>query len=153
MEDWPLIFNLINILHLNLKIPVTAKMRVYESVEKTIAYAQLLERAGAQIITVHGRTRAMKGHHTGLADWEKIKAVKKAVKVPVFANGNVLYPQDFYDALAATGADGIMSAEGNLYNLHFSFILCRLNRPKCSRERRPYRSLRLPLWRTSTSTS
>ncbi|CDS00818.1 hypothetical protein, partial [Sporisorium scitamineum] len=116
MEDWPLIFNLINTLHLNLKIPVTAKMRVYESVSKTIAYAKLLERAGAQIITVHGRTRNMKGHHTGLADWDKIRAVKEAVGVPVFANGNVLYPQDFHEALAATGADGVMSAEGNLYN-------------------------------------
>lgn len=116
MEDWPLIFSLINILHLNLKIPVTAKMRVYESTEKTIAYAKLLERAGAQIITVHGRTRNMKGHHTGLADWAKIRVVKEAVSVPVFANGNVLYPQDFHDALAATHADGIMSAEGNLYN-------------------------------------
>ncbi|TKY85249.1 hypothetical protein EX895_006329 [Sporisorium graminicola] len=116
MEDWPLIFNMINTLHLNLKIPVTAKMRVYESVEKTIAYARLLERAGAQIITVHGRTRNMKGHHTGLADWTKIRAVKQAVSVPVFANGNVLYPQDVSDALAATGADGVMSAEGNLYN-------------------------------------
>lgn len=116
MEDWPLIFSLINILHINLKVPVTAKMRVYESVEETVAYARMLERAGAQIVTVHGRTRNMKGHHTGLADWNKIRAVKEAVKVPVFANGNVLYPQDFYDALAATGAKGIMSAEGNLYN-------------------------------------
>ena len=116
MEDWPLIFALINILHLNLKVPVTAKMRVYESTDKTIAYARLLERAGAQIITVHGRTRNMKGHHTGLADWSKIRAVKNAVSVPVFANGNVLYPQDYHDAMAATGADGIMSAEGNLYN-------------------------------------
>ncbi|SJX60944.1 related to tRNA dihydrouridine synthase [Sporisorium reilianum f. sp. reilianum] len=116
MEDWALIFALINTLHLNLKIPVTAKMRVYESVDKTVAYAKLLERAGAQIITVHGRTRSMKGHHTGLADWSKIRAVKAAVRVPVFANGNVLYPQDFADALAATGADGVMSAEGNLYN-------------------------------------
>lgn len=116
MEDWPLIFSLINILHINLKVPVTAKMRVYESIEKTVAYAKVLERAGAQIITVHGRTRNMKGHHTGLADWNKIKAVKEAVKVPVFANGNVLYPQDFYDALKGTGAEGVMSAEGNLYN-------------------------------------
>lgn len=116
MEDWQLIFRLINILHVNLKVPVTAKMRVYESVEKTVAYAKVLERAGAQIITVHGRTRDMKGHHTGLADWSKIRAVRQAVQVPVFANGNVLYPQDVTDALEATRADGVMSAEGNLYN-------------------------------------
>ncbi|GAC98979.1 potential tRNA dihydrouridine synthase [Pseudozyma hubeiensis SY62] len=116
MEDWELIFRLINILHLELKVPVTAKMRVYESMEKTIAYAKVLERAGAQMITVHGRTRVMKGHHTGLADWEKIERVKREVKVPVIANGNVLYPQDWREALERTGADGVMSAEGNLYN-------------------------------------
>ncbi|KAI3485782.1 hypothetical protein L1887_50828 [Cichorium endivia] len=61
---------------------VTAKMRVYETVDKTVAYARMLERAGAQIITVHGRTRSMKGHHTGLADWAKIKAVKEALRTP-----------------------------------------------------------------------
>lgn len=116
MEDWHLIFSLVNTLHLELKVPVTAKMRVYPTVEKTVAYARMLERAGAQIIAVHGRTREMKGHKTGLADWKKIAAVKKAVKVPVFANGNTLYPKDLEDALRITGADGVMSAEGNLYN-------------------------------------
>lgn len=115
-SDWQLIFRLINTLHLQLRIPVTAKMRVFESTERTVAYALMMERAGAQIITVHGRTREMKGHKTGLADWEKIKAVKKAVKVPVFANGNVLFQRDVEKALKLTGADGIMSAEGNLYN-------------------------------------
>lgn len=115
-SDWQLIFKLINTLHLKLRIPVTAKMRVFESTERTVAYALMMERAGAQIITVHGRTREMKGHKTGLADWEKIKAVKKAVKVPVFANGNVLFRNDVEKALKLTGADGVMSAEGNLYN-------------------------------------
>jgi tRNA-dihydrouridine synthase 1 len=115
-SDWQLIFKLINTLHLNLKIPVTAKMRVFESTERTVAYALMMERAGAQIITVHGRTREMKGHKTGLADWEKIKAVKEAVKVPVLANGNVLFREDVEKALEMTGCDGVMSAEGNLYN-------------------------------------
>ena len=116
MDDWDLVFKLINTLHVNLKVPVTAKFRVFDTLEKTLAYAKMIRRAGAQIVTVHGRTREMKGHKTGLADWSKIRAVKEALDIPVFANGNMLYPEDWRDCLAYTGCDGVMSAEGNLYN-------------------------------------
>ncbi|KAF8531544.1 dihydrouridine synthase-domain-containing protein [Gautieria morchelliformis] len=115
-DDWDLVFRLINILHTNLSIPVTAKFRVFPSIQKTVEYAQMMERAGAQILTCHGRTREQRGVNSGLADWDTIRAVKQAVNVPVFANGNILYASDIPRCLAHTGADAIMSAEGHLYN-------------------------------------
>ncbi|KAF8550379.1 Dus-domain-containing protein [Imleria badia] len=116
MEDWDLVYKLINTLHRELKVPVTAKFRVFPTIEKTVEYARMLERAGAQILTCHGRLREQRGQNAGLADWAKIRAIKQAVSVPVFANGNILYHSDIERCLAETGADAVMSAEGQLYN-------------------------------------
>ncbi|KAL2871817.1 tRNA-dihydrouridine synthase family protein [Aspergillus lucknowensis] len=115
-EDWDLIYNLINRLHNELSIPVTAKFRIQESKEKTLEYAKMILSAGASIITLHGRTREQKGHNTGLADWSYIRYLRDNLppETVIFANGNNLNHDDLGRCLEATGADGVMSAEGNL---------------------------------------
>ncbi|KAJ5682940.1 tRNA-dihydrouridine(16/17) synthase [Penicillium macrosclerotiorum] len=115
-EDWDLIYKLINRLHTELSVPITAKFRIQESKEKTLEYAKMILSAGANIITVHGRRREQKGHETGLADWSYIRYLRDNLppETVIFANGNILNYDDIERCLEATGADGVMSAEGNL---------------------------------------
>ncbi|KAI9725970.1 MAG: hypothetical protein M1828_002298 [Chrysothrix sp. TS-e1954] len=117
-EDTDLIYRLINSLHKELSIPVTAKMRVLETNEKTLAYAKKILSAGASILTVHGRQRDQKGHKTGLADWSAIRYLRQHLPsdTVLFANGNILRHEDIEACLEATGADGVMVAEANLHD-------------------------------------
>ena len=115
-EDWNLVYSLINKLHKELDVPVTAKIRILETREKTLEYAKVVLSAGASIITVHGRQREQKGHNTGLADWSVIRYLRDHLPpdTVIFANGNILRHDDISRCLGETGADGVMSAEGNL---------------------------------------
>ncbi|KAK3333108.1 dihydrouridine synthase-like protein [Cercophora scortea] len=115
-EDQALIFSLIRTLHEQLPIPVTAKIRLLETKEASLAYARNVLAAGASILTVHGRRREQKGHLTGLADWAMIRYLRDNLppETVLFANGNILQHGDLEKCLEATGADGVMSAEGNL---------------------------------------
>ena len=117
-EDWQLIYKLINTLHTSLRVPVTAKMRILETRETTLEYAKVILSAGASIITVHGRQRDQKGHKTGLADWSMLRYLRENLPpdTVIFANGNILQHEDIERCLKETGADGVMSAEGNLYD-------------------------------------
>lgn len=115
-EEWDLVYNLINRLHQKLDVPVTAKIRILETKEKTLEYAKVVLAAGASIITVHGRQREQKGHNTGLADWSVIRYLRDHLPADtvIFANGNILQHADIERCLEETGVDGVMSAEGNL---------------------------------------
>lgn len=89
---------------------VTVKCRVGMS-EKDIAvteFAKICENAGADMITVHGRTRNMM--YSGEPLFEHIAAAKSAVKIPVIANGGICSEEDAAKMMRKTGADGIMLA-------------------------------------------
>ncbi|KAL8818183.1 MAG: hypothetical protein Q9223_003125 [Gallowayella weberi] len=115
-ESPRLIHSLISTLAQNLDVPVTAKMRVLDTREDTLRYAKMLLDAGASWIAVHGRRRERKGHETGLADWNVIRYLRDQLpkRTVIFANGNILGYEDLHQCLEKTGADGVMSAEGNL---------------------------------------
>jgi tRNA-dihydrouridine synthase B len=89
-------------------VPVTLKMRTgwCQAHKNAVALARSAERAGVQMITVHGRTREQ--GYRGQAEYDTITAVKAAVGVPVVANGDIDSPEKARDVLALTGADAVM---------------------------------------------
>lgn len=96
--------------------PVTAKFRkgFDEASANAVDFARRLEDAGADGITIHGRTRAQ--YYEGKADWGVIADVKAAVRIPVVGNGDVFTPEDAERMLRETGVDGVMVARGALGN-------------------------------------
>ena len=96
--------------------PVTLKIRTGPTPDQrnAVRIARIAESAGIAAVAVHGRTR--KCAFRGVAEYDSIRAVKRAVSIPVIANGDITSPEQARRVLAFTGADGVMigrAAQGN----------------------------------------
>ncbi|MDE5098385.1 MAG: tRNA dihydrouridine synthase DusB [Trichodesmium sp. St16_bin4-tuft] len=95
-------------------IPVTVKTRIGWSNQEIniLEFAQRMEDAGAQMLTLHGRTRAQ--GYNGPARWEWITKVKEILSIPVIANGDIFSVDAAIRCLEETKADGVMCSRGTL---------------------------------------
>lgn len=118
LEEGDLIESIVRTMDAELAVPVTCKIRLLrpglEHLQDTLKLCHRLEAAGCSLLTVHGRTKEMKGQHTGLVDWEACRLVKSQMGIPVLVNGGIETFQDVERCLAQTGCDGVMSSEGLL---------------------------------------
>lgn len=96
--------------------PVSVKMRIGFAQGEFIGedFAKRMEDAGACALAVHGRTREQ--YYGGTSDWDAIAKVVRSVKIPVFANGDVLDETDYREILRRTGAAGVMIGRGAIGN-------------------------------------
>ena len=90
------------------KVPVTVKCRLGwdKGSINVLDFTKRMEQCGADMITVHGRTRSML--YSGVADWDMITKVKQQLSIPVIANGDIISGESAVKCLRRTGADGIM---------------------------------------------
>jgi tRNA-dihydrouridine synthase B len=95
-------------------VPVTVKTRIgwTDGEINILDFAQRMQDAGAQMITVHGRTRAQ--GYNGSAKWEWIRRVKEVLTIPVIANGDIFSVEAAVSCLEQTGADGVMCSRGTM---------------------------------------
>lgn len=95
---------------------ITVKMRICadNTDYRTDDFAKMCEEAGASLITVHGRTRDK--IYSGEVNLREIERAKKAVNIPVIANGGIFDPSTANIVMKKTGADGVMIARAAMYN-------------------------------------
>ena len=98
------------------RVPVTVKFRKGwdNGSANAVEFARLMEASGADAVAVHGRTRAQM--YAGRADWDIIREARKAVHIPVIANGDVFTPEDAAHILRYTGCELAMIGRGSFGN-------------------------------------
>ena len=97
-------------------LPVTVKMRLgwNDENKNALDFAKRMEDAGADALTIHGRTRMQQ--YSGKADWETIAQVKQAVQIPVIANGDIVDGKSALECIRVTNCDGLAIGRAALGN-------------------------------------
>jgi tRNA-dihydrouridine synthase B len=110
LRDEPLVGRILAAVVAAVPVPVTLKIRTgYSRSERNaLRIARIAVDCGVAALAVHGRTR--EDHFSGVAEYDTVAAVKSAVPVPVFANGDITSPAQARAVLAHTGCDGLMIA-------------------------------------------
>src|SRR5437763_13058462 len=108
LENEALVARIVEVVVAAVPVPVTVKIRTGPSPERrnAVRIARLVESAGAQMLAIHGRTRACM--FEGRAEYATIAEVRSRIRIPVIANGNIATPEEAKRVLELTGADGIM---------------------------------------------
>lgn len=96
------------------EVCIETKIRVHDDINETISFVKLVEEAGVDFVTVHGRTRNTRSSQP--ANYEKIKIIKDSVNVPIIANGDCFSLEDARKIQEITGCDGVMAVRGVLNN-------------------------------------
>lgn len=133
MQNPELLFELVSSMRKATDLPFSVKLRIgFDAQSKNVVEcAKLCEKAGADYLAVHGRTREMQ--YSGVADLSFIKAVKQAVKIPVIGNGDVCDRESYLRMKKETGCDGVMIGRAALGN-PFVFDLIKNPDKKISKE-------------------
>lgn len=120
LSEGDLLTNIARRMDRELKVPVTFKIRLLskddrdQRLQETLNLASSLQAAGCSVITLHGRTKEMKGQMVRECDWDAIRAMKQRLHIPVFANGGIENLADAQRCLDVTGANAVMSSEALL---------------------------------------
>jgi len=108
LRDEDLVGRILDAVVAAVPVPVTLKIRTGWDIDSRngVTIARIAEQAGIQSLAVHGRTRNC--YYAGSAEYDTIRDIKRAVSIPVVANGDIDSPEKAREVLAYTGVDGLM---------------------------------------------